>query len=508
MKKRKGPPMIAHILRVAVVLALLTSITAGAEPATFDLRPHWDDSIPLANPHKGWYHHYFDNGMAKYLPQRDEDLLELPGMDHIYLRLAWAYLEPEEGRYNWAVIDRVIEKWTALGLKVSLRISCKETGTNPIEQQFATPRWVIKAGAKGGYYAKNREPGDPSFPWEPIYDDPVFLEKLDNFVRALAEHYDGKPWLRYVDVGSLGDWGEGHTSSGSNKKYDWQARLKHLEIHTRHFKKTLLVVSDDFVRGAPTEAGRQRLHRYIVDHGMSYRDDSILVDWWTAQYVKTFSVANPEYFEDVYRKTPTVLELQHLRSYTEDGKWEGRPGTLLAPFNTTGADIVRGAIRQMHATYLGYHGPAHEWMALPENPQLTIELLNRCGYWYFPHRVTLADKAASPDKAGGPVISVTWQNRGVAPAYHAYQLVYRLTGPEMRTVAVDARNQRWMPGEPSPIYTETYRAEQLANLPPGRYELAMKLDCPEEERPVLLPLRAELKDADDFYRVGVIEIPR
>ena len=39
-------------------------------------------------------------------------------MDHIYLRLAWSYLEPEEGRYNWKVIDEVIEKWTDLGLMV------------------------------------------------------------------------------------------------------------------------------------------------------------------------------------------------------------------------------------------------------------------------------------------------------------------------------------------------------------------------------------------------------
>ena len=78
-------------------------------------------------------------------------------MDHLYIRLAWAYLEPKEGQFDWAVIDRIIEKWTAHGLGIAFRISCKETSTDRIEQQFATPRWVMEAGAKGGYYRSVRK---------------------------------------------------------------------------------------------------------------------------------------------------------------------------------------------------------------------------------------------------------------------------------------------------------------------------------------------------------------
>ena len=32
---------------------------------------------------------------------------------------------------------------------------------------------------------------------------------------AFAARYDQKPWVRYVDVGSIGDWGEGHTWSST-----------------------------------------------------------------------------------------------------------------------------------------------------------------------------------------------------------------------------------------------------------------------------------------------------
>jgi hypothetical protein len=70
-----------------------------------DLTPFQDAERALENPHKGWYHHYPDNHINKYEIARDADLLEFPGMDHLYLRLAWAYLEPREGQFDWAVIS-------------------------------------------------------------------------------------------------------------------------------------------------------------------------------------------------------------------------------------------------------------------------------------------------------------------------------------------------------------------------------------------------------------------
>ena len=80
-----------------------------------------------------------------------------------------------------AKMDSFINKWTDKGLKISFRISCRETSSDRIEQQFATPKWIIEAGAKGGFYLRGKRAG-PNGPWEPRFDDPVFLEKLDNFL--------------------------------------------------------------------------------------------------------------------------------------------------------------------------------------------------------------------------------------------------------------------------------------------------------------------------------------
>ncbi|MGC9326073.1 MAG: DUF4832 domain-containing protein [Candidatus Hinthialibacter sp.] len=466
------------------------------------MKPHWNDRIPLENPHKGWYHHYPDNHINKYIIQDDSDILDFPGMDHIYLRLSWAYLEPQEGVFHWDVIDSLIHKWTAKGLKISFRISCKETSTDRVEQQYATPKWVMEAGAQGGYY-RNGEKTGPDGPWEPVFDDPVFLEKLENFLRAFSARYDGKPWVRYIDIGSIGDWGEGHTHSGSRLDYSWEQRKIHVDLYLKYFKKTLLVISDDFVYGVQDAEDRKKMHQYILDHGISYRDDSILVDWYVQTYPETFTVRSPELFEDVYRKTPTVFELEHYSSVRRNGNWFGAEGSSLRKYGKgkSGADMFRGALRLLHASYIGYHGDARVW--LRENRELSDALLNRCGYWYFLHQVQTPDWLRIGEDHE---ITLAWENRGVAPAYYPYVIQVRLEGPGVETFEMDSGCQNWMPEPPGRIYNETYKFAVPKTPPAGRYTMKIKLYSRKEDRDVFLALDPDLMDEDHFYTISSIDV--
>lgn len=185
-----------------------------------DLESRWDTTRALENPDKGWYHHLLDNGIDKYHIRKDSLFHAFPGMDHLYIRLAWAYLEPREDQYDWSYIDNIVDKYVPQGYNISFRITSKETGEAPTSYPsevdgvgYATPYWVKQAGAEGRL---PRE--DEAQVWTPDWDDPVFLEKLSDFYQAFAKRYDGKPWVRYVDIGSIGDWGEGHTSSST---YTW-----------------------------------------------------------------------------------------------------------------------------------------------------------------------------------------------------------------------------------------------------------------------------------------------
>ena len=116
-------------------------------------------------------------------------------MNGAYLRLPWALIEPEEGHFLWESLDTPAQRWIDQGLQVSFRISALEPW-----MYKATPQWVFDAGAKG-FDAEG-------WVYEPDYDDPIYLEKVEHFVKAMAERYDGSPHVAFVDIGHMGMWGE------------------------------------------------------------------------------------------------------------------------------------------------------------------------------------------------------------------------------------------------------------------------------------------------------------
>jgi hypothetical protein len=135
---------------------------------------------------------------------------------------------------------------------------------------------------------------------------------------------------------------------------------------------------------------------------------------------------------------------------------------------------------------------------------LTGELLNRCGYWFFPHRVRLPASVVPGQPAEW---GVDWENRGVAPAYHEYLLAACLEreGKKVFSWQVPSGNRRWLPGAQEP-YREKYSMPLPPELAPGRYALKLKLTWPEGPRDVLLPLAAKIKDDENYYRVGEVVV--
>ncbi|HKJ80155.1 MAG TPA: hypothetical protein VKA10_11490, partial [Prolixibacteraceae bacterium] len=461
-----------------LIFLLLTGIAFSCStnnnfvPQKTELTNNWDTIRPLANPDKGWYHHMLDNGVGKYLVQDEKDLTNFPGMDHLYLRLAWAFLEPKEGEFDWSYIDDIAEKYVPMGYNISFRISCKETGPAPTSVpvevngiRYATPYWVKEAGAKG---IDRPEYGSAS--WTPDWNDPVYLEKLNNFHEAFAQKYDGKPWVRYADVGSIGEWGEGHTFFSTRIPPTVKEIKTHMDLHLKHYKNTQLIVSDDLLAYGKSEKDQQELLNYALENGFSLRDDSPLVLGYMQNDLDTWTVGHPEFFEESYKTMPNVFELQHYGHVLEDGNWLGKNGEEIIPeYGVSGADVFRNAMKIIRPTYIGYHGYMGEW--LEDNPELTVELLNRCGYWYFPKSIN-----STEFKEGHLSFNIEWKNKGLAPAYSVYQLKGKLIPENNSSETIDfeiedSGNLNWMPNQ---ISVENYDVSLPKNLT-GEYQFAIQL---------------------------------
>jgi hypothetical protein len=474
-----------HALTLSKILALCTAATALWAQDTVTVRPE-NDGRPLLNPGMGWTMHFYSNIPKNYGSKlaASDTLDGFPGCSTVYLRIPWAYVEPEEGVFNWAILDTPAQRWIARGGKVAFRITCSESWL-----RFATPEWVKNAGAKGVFWDYGKGVSETGAFWDPDFADPVFLAKLDRFFQAMAARYDGNPAVAFIDIGSYGLWGEGHTGASSRvpqEKMNEDVK-KHIDLHVKHFPHTLLCISDD-VAGPSNTSGEYPLLDYARAKGVTLRDDSILVQppphsWYHADQASRY-----------WPTLPVILEHEHYGSSVARKAWD--PALLLK------------SVEDYHASYLSIHWWPQEFL---EKNRAAVDAINRrLGYRLelreltFPKTVRIGD---------GLAVSWTWANAGVAPCYGGGFPALTLKDAQGGLVAVltdetfDVRQLNvGAPGEaPAVTRTSRFRVGWIAPAtPPGDCTVFVSAGTRDGTPQIALPLAND--DGARRYAVGRITL--
>lgn len=453
-----------------------------------------DDGRALVNPGMGWTLHYYSNAIENYGSKLEpsDTLDDWPGLSTIYLRVPWAFLEPQEGRFNWSLFDTPAQRWIAKGKKIAIRVSCCESW-----MRHATPKWVQDAGAKGVDFEFGKGPCANGSLWEPDYQDPVFLQKLDRFLAALARRYDGNPNVAFIDIGSFGMWGEGHTGFGSrlNQMQTLEVVKKHIDLHIKHFRHTLLCISDDV---AGSNRGGQRFPEtdYAISKGVTLRDDSILVEppprsWYHAEMAQEF-----------WPRWPVILEHEHYGPSKARNAWSG--------------DLLLKSVEDYHASYMSIHWWPREM--LRENRETVDRINRRLGY-----RIQLKSIAwPSTITAGQPfTVETSLANAGVAPCYAGGYWTMTLKDEKDGIAAVlvdESFNVRGLkvglPGQ-SPatkvrsefavaLRHATPQGTHVPPIKPGVYSVFASVGQLDGTPQIALPLAGD--DGQRRYRLGSVQI--
>ncbi len=349
-----------------------------------------DNGDALVNPCMGWVTHYYSGrtGNYGYFLEPSDSLDWYPGCSVIYMRIPWSFVEPEEGFFNWTVFDTPAQRFIAKGKKLAIRINCSEHWVT-----WATPKWVKDAGARGINFIHREGPSEEGPLWDPDYLDPVFLEKLENLIKALADHYDGNPNVAFIDIGTFGMWGEGHTGYSSRLSSEKSAEIVKLQIdlYTKYFRKTLIAINDDMI-GSNASRVNNSITEYALAKGLTLRDDSILVN----KYPKAWH--NAELAQKFWPSVPVIVEHGHYGMLKQRGFWD--PLFLME------------AVETYHISYLSIHWWPREFYN--ENREIIHEINRRLGY-----RIQLKSiKMPAAVEIGERFrVEWSWSNAGVAPCY-------------------------------------------------------------------------------------------
>ena len=337
----------------------------------------------LINPQMGWTMHFYSNILNNYGSRLEpsDTVDDFPGLSTVYLRVPWAFVEPEEGKFVWELLDTPAQRWKDKGKYVAFRISATESWL-----YYATPEWVFKCGAKGYDVDGNI--------FEPDYNDPIFLEKVENFVQVMAARYDQDPQVVFVDIGHFGMWGEGHTVMTTPKHgHTWglEIQKKHIDLYCRHFKHTQLCISDDYA-GHDQPGKRFPITDYAFSQGVTIRDDSILVQpyprhWYHSEMAQLF-----------WPTMPVILEHEHYQGSVDKKAWD--------------KDLLLQSIEDYHASFMSIHW----WprVLLNDNREVIDRINRRMGYRLLLNKVSWPRTVKMGEAFS---INTEWSNGGVAPCY-------------------------------------------------------------------------------------------
>ncbi len=137
-----------------------------------------------------------------------EDLTERPtvNIDYSFLSgidfvIPWSSVEPEEGKFNWEKIDKIIEPWQKAGKEAVVTIITLQPRGNPQNPYsgHSIPSWVFKKGAKQ-ITIKERQTSDGTADY-PLFWDGIYLREYEKFIKEFAKRYDGHPAIDVIGVG-------------------------------------------------------------------------------------------------------------------------------------------------------------------------------------------------------------------------------------------------------------------------------------------------------------------
>ncbi|MCR5323832.1 MAG: DUF4832 domain-containing protein [Lachnospiraceae bacterium] len=369
-----------------------------------------------------------------------------------YLQITWADLETAQGKYDWKNVENrySVSYWEKNNINFIIRFIMDNpwtlTGTRKDETyaEVVDKKFIEKNGlAEGGKVTEGKvkeliatgnyrtdmpewlladlfndvldgkiENAGTFYNWpsvdvlggagfSPNYDAEKVIEYHDKCIKAIAEKFDGS--AAYVEMGSLGHWGEMHTwpEAGSFDVYDFgsgdypnkASEAKYAEAYTKYFKKTKVGVrtTRDFsVKG---------------DFGM-YNDgfgDEILTEDFLTDIVKV---------SDFWKTNYSGGEFAY--------------GDVLAWVHN---DTIMRTLSYMRESHTSWMGPCSPCDIMKGSTDASIYkgnidyLLTQMGYRF---RVSKVNKIASA-KAGSSIdVKLTINNEGIAPVYNNYKIAVAL----------------------------------------------------------------------------------
>lgn len=441
--------------------------------------------------------HLFANSVVprvSYIPVESKAVLNNPYMGFVvdarydeaeqpfrlaHANLIWSELEPTKGNYAFTEIERKINLalWKEKGVKLVIRVILDYPGD---QSHMDIPKWLYEeTGRRGTAY--NTEYGKG---FSPDYTNPVLIRYHRELIKRLAERYNNNPMIAFVEMGSVGHWGEWHT-------YDGEQLSKHIAFPKRVISNQYVQPYIDYFSDKPLMM--RRPHEIALQNGMGLFNDAFgvrestvdgFLNWYTNGYTNWLTDEEEPAMPDFWTKAPSGGEFAGASDLFSDGSIE---------------EVIQEA-KLTHVSWMGPNAPSQEPAGGPLQSNID-RFLTTIGY-----RFVISEESHEEEvKAGGTLkIKLNVSNRGVAPFYFNWPLELSLTdsaGVVKVTKITQTDIRKWLPGN-------SEAASELvlpSNLPKGEYTVNAAILDPETGLPGI-DFAIDSRRSDGRYALGTVRV--
>lgn len=365
----------------------------------------------------------------------------------LYMDITWAELEPEEGQYNWESIDKEnqLSRWRKEGKHIVLRFVCDVPGQ---EKHMDIPEWLYeKIDHEGTWYDVEFGKG-----FAPDYNNEEMIRYHAKAVEALGEHLGKDGLISYIELGSLGHWGEWHVnySAGIQRLPNEAVRKQYVVPWTGAFPDAMLLMRRPF--------------SHASEYGMGLYNDMAGHPDETEVWLREIENGGD------LTQTDEKNALISMHDF-----WKTAPvgGELTSSFSMedlleTNLDQTAALIRESHTTFLGPHVANNQYL------QGYHTVLKNMGY-----RLRISEAVLS-NKLKGTKLSMTWANDGTAPFYKDWPVWVYVTdenGDTIEKKQVEMKLSSILPGES--VKTEIcLETKKLVDLAGKKYNIRIGVEDP------------------------------
>ncbi len=332
----------------------------------------------------------YDNPMMGFAPSAD--YIDAVGDSKlVYCEITWAELEPTEGQYDFDTIEQenYFDKWRELGKKVIFRFVCDKPGS---KKHMDIPQWLYDKTGDGTFYDNDYGKG-----YSPDYTNTTLIDYHKKAIQALGKKYSKDSFLCYIELGSVGHWGEWHVnySAGVKRMPSASVCKKYVKPYVDAFPNTKLLMRRPF--------------SFVSEYGMGvFNDmtgDESETDTWLSWIEKGGTYNQPAKAEKL-KAVPKIWNTSPVGG-------EFTSGINMDALLTSNLKTTVALLQKSHMTFVGPMCPLAHTERI-EYKEQTNSVLKNIGYRYtIQQSKVVYNRILRQTK-----VRVKIKNIGVAPMYY------------------------------------------------------------------------------------------